>query len=109
MRLVTFQPPSHRCARRHSSNEIREANRPFQTRSSQEAMSQLKERIHSRQARVVVVGAGYVGLPLAVETASAGFHTVAFDKNGDKVRAVNEGASYIKDIPDSALGPLVRS
>ncbi len=72
-------------------------------------MSQLKERIHSRQARVVVVGAGYVGLPLAVETAGAGFHTVAFDKNSEKVRAVNEGASYIKDIPDSSLAPLVRS
>ncbi|MEO5768929.1 MAG: UDP-N-acetyl-D-glucosamine dehydrogenase, partial [Polyangia bacterium] len=58
-------------------------------------MSVLKARIQACQARVVVVGAGYVGLPLAVETAAAGFPTVAFDKSAEKVRAINEGVSYI--------------
>ncbi|MEP6655547.1 MAG: nucleotide sugar dehydrogenase [Myxococcales bacterium] len=72
-------------------------------------MSVLRARIQACQARVVVVGAGYVGLPLAVETAAAGFPTVAFDKSAEKVRAINEGVSYIKDIPSPTLAPLVLS
>jgi UDP-N-acetyl-D-glucosamine dehydrogenase len=61
-------------------------------------MRDLLHRIEARQARVVVVGAGYVGLPLAVETATAGFDTTAFDTNPDKVRAIAQGTSTIRDI-----------
>src|SRR6185295_929992 len=71
-------------------------------------MDDLREKIARRTARVVVVGAGYVGLPLAVETAQAGFPTTAYDRNADKVRALNRGSSYINDIPDTVLAPLVR-
>jgi UDP-N-acetyl-D-glucosamine dehydrogenase len=66
-------------------------------------------RIVDRSATVVVVGAGYVGLPLAVEIAGAGFRTVAYDHSTDKVSAINAGRSYIEDVPTSVLQPLVTS
>jgi UDP-N-acetyl-D-glucosamine dehydrogenase len=56
-----------------------------------------------------VIGIGYVGLPLAVEVAGAGFPTVGYDKSAGKVARVNAGQSYIKDVPVSALAPLVAS
>jgi UDP-N-acetyl-D-glucosamine dehydrogenase len=69
----------------------------------------LKERIESRQARVAVIGIGYVGLPLAVEVAGAGFTVCGYDKSMDKVRRVAAGQSYIKDVPTDALAALVSS
>jgi UDP-N-acetyl-D-glucosamine dehydrogenase len=63
--------------------------------------------IESRQARVGVVGLGYVGLPLAVEFARAGFHVTGIDISAERVRAVNAGVSHIGDVPDAALRPLV--
>ena len=69
----------------------------------------LAERIKARGADVVVVGAGYVGLPLAVETAKAGFSTTAFDKSREKVERLNRGVSYVGDVPTAALAPLVES
>src|SRR3954454_21992603 len=72
-------------------------------------MTALIERLRARTAKVVVVGAGYVGLPLAVETARAGYDTIAYDRSGDKVSAINAGRSYIDDVPTSVLGPLVAS
>jgi len=65
------------------------------------------DRIRDRSANVVVVGAGYVGLPLAVEIAKAGFSTIAYDRSAEKVSAINAGRSYIEDIPTSMLAPLV--
>ena len=70
-------------------------------------LTTVEERIHARTAKVVVVGAGYVGLPVAVETARAGFRTTAYDKSAEKVAALNRGASYIRDIPSPTLAPLV--
>jgi UDP-N-acetyl-D-glucosamine dehydrogenase len=67
------------------------------------------DRIKSREAEVVVVGAGYVGLPLAVEVAKAGFHVTAYDRSAEKVTLLNKGVSYIKDIPSPVLEPLVRA
>ncbi len=67
----------------------------------------LLERIGARKAEVVVIGAGYVGLPLAVEVARAGFRTVAYDKASERVRSLARGVSYIKDVPSSVLEPLV--
>jgi UDP-N-acetyl-D-glucosamine dehydrogenase len=72
-------------------------------------MTTLAEKIKTRDARVVVVGAGYVGLPLAVETAKAGFKTTAYDRARDKVDLLNRGVSYIKDVPTSVLEPLVKA
>ncbi|MFH1131567.1 MAG: nucleotide sugar dehydrogenase [Pseudomonadota bacterium] len=72
-------------------------------------MQSLLEKIEKKEARVVVIGAGYVGLPFAVESAKAGFETIAFDLSKEKVEKVNRGKSYIGDISDKVLGPLVQS
>ena len=72
-------------------------------------MATLLEKIKKHDAKVAVIGIGYVGLPLCVEMASAGFSTVGYDKHDMKVKSVNEGKSYIGDIPDSVLAPLVKS
>ena len=59
----------------------------------------LHEKLTARTARVGVVGLGYVGLPLAVEFARAGFDTTGIDLDADKVAAINRGESYIQDVP----------
>lgn len=73
------------------------------------AASELRNKISSKKARVGVVGLGYVGLPLAVEFAKAGFDVVGIDVQQAKVDQFNAGQSYIKDVPDSTFAPLVQS
>jgi UDP-N-acetyl-D-glucosamine dehydrogenase len=68
---------------------------------------ELRRRIESRQARVGVVGLGYVGLPLAVEFAHAGFAVTGIDIDKNKVDMLNRGESYIQDVPTSVLKPLI--
>ncbi|MDQ3348497.1 MAG: nucleotide sugar dehydrogenase, partial [Acidobacteriota bacterium] len=58
----------------------------------------LLKKIESRSARTGVVGLGYVGLPLAVELARAGFHATGIDLDDRKVTAIKEGRSYIPDV-----------
>jgi UDP-N-acetyl-D-glucosamine dehydrogenase len=67
----------------------------------------LRERIARRTAKVGVIGLGYVGLPLAVEFAKAGFDVTGIDVQPAKVDRLMAGRSYVKDVPDSALAPLV--
>ena len=62
-------------------------------------MPSLLQKIEARSARVVVIGIGYVGLPLAVEFARAGFRTSGLDLDPEKVRLLNAGESYISDVP----------
>src|SRR5579859_5029538 len=69
----------------------------------------LEEKIRTRQAKVGIVGLGYVGLPLAVEFAKAGFEVTGIDLSDSKTTRVNDGDSYIGDIPSSTLRPLVES
>jgi UDP-N-acetyl-D-glucosamine dehydrogenase len=66
----------------------------------------LAEKIQSRQAQVGVVGLGYVGLPLVVEFAQAGFSVTGIDLDARKVEMINRGESYIQDIPTAVLKPL---
>lgn len=68
---------------------------------------ELLNRIENRSAKLAVVGMGYVGLPLVVEFAEAGFHVVALDVNERKVELFNRGESYIDDIPSERLKPLI--
>jgi len=67
----------------------------------------LLERICSRSAHVVVLGVGYVGLPLAVEFARAGYRVTGLEPDDDKVRLLNAGESYIADVEPGQVAPLV--
>ena len=64
---------------------------------------ELEKKIRHRAARVGVIGLGYVGLPLAVEMARAGFSVTGIDIDGQKVESVNAGISYILDVPSEIL------
>lgn len=74
-----------------------------------EIKQQLQHKIATRQIIVGVIGLGYVGLPLAVEKAKAGFKTIGFDVQVQKVDMVNRGENYIGDVVDSELANLVKS
>lgn len=71
--------------------------------------TKLVQKIVNRDIVVGVVGLGYVGLPLAVEKAKAGFKTIGFDVQEEKVNLVNEGHNYIGDVVDSDLKKLVEA
>jgi UDP-N-acetyl-D-glucosamine dehydrogenase len=73
------------------------------------SLNSLVERIRERNVAVGIIGLGYVGLPLAVEFARAGLRVTGFDVDDAKVRAVNDGRSYIPDVPDNHLAEVVRS
>jgi len=66
-------------------------------------MRDLLQKIQERRARIAVFGLGYVGLPLALRFAEAGFATTGFDVDESKVRALTHGKSYIERIPDAAI------
>ncbi len=68
---------------------------------------ELLKKIETKTITVGVVGLGYVGLPLAVEKAKAGFKTIGFDVQDEKVKLVNEGHNYIGDVVDNDLKELV--
>ncbi|MGQ9595717.1 MAG: nucleotide sugar dehydrogenase [Anaerolineae bacterium] len=67
----------------------------------------LLRKIEGREAVVAVIGLGYVGLPLAVAFAEAGFPVVGIDVDVRKVEAVNRGESYVQDVPSETLASLV--
>ena len=69
----------------------------------------LLDRIGTRQARVGVIGLGYVGLPLAVEFARQGFGVTGFDIDDTKASSINAGRSYIPDVPATELAAVVTS
>lgn len=74
-----------------------------------DTLTKLKSKIISHEATVGVVGLGYVGLPLAVEKARAGFRTIGFDVQRQKVDMVNAGHNYIGDVVNEDLQALVKA
>ncbi len=70
---------------------------------------ELLKKIKDHSIVCGVVGLGYVGLPLAVDKAKAGFTTIGFDVQDQKVNLVNEGKNYIGDVVDADLAALVAS
>ena len=66
-------------------------------------LTDLRDKISERNASIGVIGLGYVGLPLAVEFARAGFSVTGFDIDGEKVRRLADGSSYIEDVSDADL------
>ncbi|WP_338449980.1 nucleotide sugar dehydrogenase [Niallia oryzisoli] len=69
----------------------------------------LKQKLLNKSAILGVVGLGYVGLPLAVEKAKAGYKTIGFDVQEDKVKMVNAGKNYIGDVVNEDLEKIVQS
>lgn len=74
-----------------------------------DAAARLRRRIDERQALVAIAGMGYVGLPLAVELAKAGFPVVGIDVDREKVAGIRSGRSHVQDVAAAELAPLVRS
>ncbi|WP_442604439.1 nucleotide sugar dehydrogenase [Paenibacillus sp. KN14-4R] len=70
---------------------------------------QLLHKLHTKTAVIGVVGLGYVGLPLAVEKAKAGYQVIGFDVQMSKVDMVNQGINYIGDVIDNDLRDIVQS
>ncbi|WP_101697003.1 nucleotide sugar dehydrogenase [Clostridium minihomine] len=71
--------------------------------------TELLSKIEGKTAAVGIIGLGYVGLPLAVEIAKAGYKTIGFDVQAQKVEQVNRAQNYIGDVVDSALEDVVKS
>ncbi|HEU4937090.1 MAG TPA: nucleotide sugar dehydrogenase [Vicinamibacterales bacterium] len=69
----------------------------------------LLKKIEQRNARVGIVGLGYVGLPLAVELGKAGFHVTGIDLDDRKIRSINSGQSYIPDVTTKDVESLTRA
>jgi UDP-N-acetyl-D-mannosaminuronate dehydrogenase len=67
----------------------------------------LTDKIQAKTARVGIVGLGYVGLPLAVEYANAGYSVAGIDLQSTKVDAINRGESYVQDVRTDDMKSLV--
>jgi UDP-N-acetyl-D-glucosamine dehydrogenase len=72
-------------------------------------MEHLRKKLEDRTAVLGVIGLGYVGLPLAVEKAKAGFKTIGFDIQSSKVEQVNAGVNYIGDVVNEDLQSIIDS
>lgn len=81
----------------------------METTTLEKLAATLINKFNTKTATIGVVGLGYVGLPLAVEKAKAGFNVIGFDVQEDKVRNVNSGINYIGDVLPADLESLVKS
>ncbi len=78
-------------------------------KSEVDMKEQLLSKLNDRTAIIGVVGLGYVGLPLALEFAKAGFHVIGYDVSTRVVSALMAGRSHIQDVPDEELEAVVKS
>lgn len=77
-------------------------------RKRKDPTAELRRKLTDREARIGVVGLGYVGLPLAVEFGQAGFRVTGIDVSEELVRGLRAGRSHIADVPSDAVAELVR-
>src|SRR5215470_6707778 len=89
-----------------SNHRLRSIPRILRTLSG--VFMTLEERFARRTTPVAVIGQGYVGLPLAVEFARAGFPVYGIDVDEKRIARLAKGQSYIQDVPTADLAPLVR-
>jgi len=73
-----------------------------------EDLKMTEENILNASANVGIIGMGYVGLPLAVEVAKAGFDVRGFEISAERVKMLNNGENYIGDVDNNELRSLVR-
>ena len=64
---------------------------------------ELNKKIKDKTAKIGVIGLGYVGLPLAIEFVQAGFNVLGIDIDEHKIKMINNGQNYIRDVDDSIL------
>ena len=83
--------------------------KPARRRALSSSAEKLSNKIEGRTANLGVIGLGYVGLPLAVELAQAGFHVYGIDVDERRVRELRAGRSYIQDVPTADVRALTRS
>jgi UDP-N-acetyl-D-glucosamine dehydrogenase len=69
----------------------------------------LRAKLQQHNATAAVIGLGYVGLPLALEIASAGFNVVGIDLDQNKIATLDEGQSYIGDVSDKTIGDAIKN
>ena len=74
---------------------------------NQQHLDEFLRRIDSKEAVIGVVGLGYVGLPVAVTFAEAGYRVAGIELREEKVEILNSGASHLRDMPDERVAPLV--
>src|ERR1051325_6696576 len=79
------------------------------TRKRMSTKENLVQKLKSKEAKVAILGLGYVGLPLAVVFAEAGFHVTGIDPDSRKVDVLTKGISYIPDVKTEAVEKLVKS
>ena len=72
-------------------------------------MNTLKTKLETRKATAAVIGLGYVGLPLAMEIAAAGFKVIGIDLDATKIAALKQGKSYILDVPEKLIAETIRT
>ncbi len=72
-------------------------------------MEALKAKLQQRNATAAVIGLGYVGLPLALEIASAGFNVVGIDLDQNKIATLKDGKSYIGDVSDATITGAIQT
>jgi len=72
-------------------------------------LQQLIDKLENRKATAAVIGLGYVGLPLAMEIAAAGFHVIGIDLDGDKIATLKQKKSYILDVPEKTITRAMES
>ena len=72
-------------------------------------MNEFKAKIKDKSLNIGIIGLGYVGLPLAVEFAKAGFSVTGFDADAEKISQINKGRSYISDVPPEDVRDLTSS
>jgi UDP-N-acetyl-D-glucosamine dehydrogenase len=82
---------------------------PTEIRPESSLAGTLEQKLAARTAHVAVIGLGYVGLPLIVELARAGFTGIGVDLDERKVQAINRGESYIPDVPTSDVAEFQRA
>lgn len=72
-------------------------------------MTALLDQLHQRSAKVVVVGQGYVGLPVAMRAVEVGFDVVGFDVSVERVEALARGESFVGDVSDATVAAALQS